>query len=95
MTPLEFPPTQGAEEAWTDTVFRPFWLGLDANARSQYLHHWEASPEWRDALAFAFEGPLTMDHAADAAESDSHLDEWRQLRWCKRGFLSRLLGGRD
>lgn len=50
---------QGATEAYFFNHWRPFWNSLDGTRREQYLDHWKATPEWRDAIAFHFnDAPL-------------------------------------
>jgi hypothetical protein len=40
MEPLEAAADQGAQEAWVDQVWRPFWASLGAAERDAYLSHW-------------------------------------------------------
>ena len=47
MAPLEAAADQGAQEAWVDQVWRPFWASLGAAERDAYLSHWGASEAWR------------------------------------------------
>lgn len=82
---------QGAAEPWFDQVWRPFWSGLTALERAQFLDHWQASPAWREAIAFHFDGQEKVDLAADGAESERYLDAFRRGRAPKRSFLDRLL----
>lgn len=50
----DLPATQGAEEAWFDQIWRPFWSGLTDGMRHDYFEHWQATPDWRDAITFFF-----------------------------------------
>ena len=69
--------TQGTAEQWFDHDWRPFWSGLSDDSKAQYLEHWHASPEWREALAFFFDSAETLDVEADARESEAYLAQWR------------------
>jgi hypothetical protein len=45
---------QGVTEAYFLNHWRPFWDALDGGQRAQYLDHWNASSEWREAIEFHF-----------------------------------------
>lgn len=88
LRPEALPATQGAEEQWIDTQWRPFWRALDGAQRARYLDCWQASAEWRAAIRFYFEAlDAPFDIAADAAEAAA----WRQSRPPRPSWLRRLL----
>jgi hypothetical protein len=64
---------QGAPEVWFDQVWRPYWRSLDIAEKSAYLRHWNASPDWVDAINSAFDSPGDFDVDADARESAEYL----------------------
>lgn len=76
-------------EAWFDAVWQPFWISLDADAKAAYLAHWNASQEWRDALALFEWEPFDIDE--DAKESEEYLAKVRELR-PKPSWWRRILG---
>lgn len=98
MAPLEAAADQGAQEAWVDQVWRPFWASLGAAERDAYLSHWGASEAWRGAIHFLFETPEGFDAAADAAESARWLAGQAEPAARSPGgitaLLSRLFGKR-
>lgn len=49
------PATQGAEEAYIDLEWLPFWRTLDKGARGEYFDRWNAAPEWREVVAERFD----------------------------------------
>lgn len=49
------PAKQGAEEAYIDLEWLPFWQTLDPDARSKYLNRWNTTAEWREVIAERFE----------------------------------------
>ncbi|CEJ16971.1 conserved hypothetical protein [Ralstonia solanacearum IPO1609] len=60
--------------------------------RTCYLDAWEASPEWREAIAFVFETLSDLDLDQDAKASEAYLrDHGKRPRKKKRSFLSWLL----
>jgi len=63
---------QGVTEAYFFNHWRPFWNSLDDGQRTLYLDHWQASAEWREALAFHFEEEPGFDAEADVRESEDH-----------------------
>lgn len=68
---------QGAAEVWFDEVWRPFWRRLSEGERAEYLTHWQASDDWREAIRFHFDAP-DFDLEADAAESAAYLEQVRR-----------------
>lgn len=80
---------QGTAEPWFDQKWRPFWASLSSSERRQYLDHWQATPEWREALRFFFEETPDFDAEADLAESEKHLEEFRR-RKPKSSLFDRL-----
>lgn len=62
------PPTQGAEEAYVNLQWLPFWQTLDAQSRGDYLDRWDASDEWRDVIMERYD-PEGFDIEEDARES--------------------------
>ena len=70
MRPEEFGATQGAQEAWLDGVWRPFWLALGEDERARYLDHWHCTRDWREWIALVCEMPADFDAAQDAAEAE-------------------------
>jgi hypothetical protein len=81
---------QGVAEPWFDQNWRPFWSSLSQEQRAEYLDHWHAPQDWRDAVRFFFEEQSKVDPAIDAAESDHYLEEFRRSRTSKRSLLDRL-----
>lgn len=82
---------QGEAEPWFDQQWRPFWATLTAEQKVQYLDHWQASPDWRAAIAFHFDHTWAADAATDAAESSQHQEQLRQTR-AKPSLLARWFG---
>lgn len=75
--------TQGAEESWITDHWWPFWLGLSAEQRIDYLKYWKAEPEWSDALQFFTELRENYDEeekAADAAEWERYSAELEEKK---------------
>ena len=70
--PPEDPATQGAADAYVTLTFFPFWTGLSADEKADYLDRWNASAEWREVIAerYDHEG---LDLEAEAREADA----WR------------------
>ena len=64
------PANQGAAEAYVVLTFRPFWGALTAEAKAAYLDHWDASPEWRAAIAFNYDHE-GFDIEADARDAQA------------------------
>ncbi|MFP3756719.1 hypothetical protein D3C87_1712260 [compost metagenome] len=64
---------QGVAEPWFDREWRPFWTSLTPIQRDLYLDGWQASPEWREAIAFVFESFSELDVDQDAKESEEYL----------------------
>jgi|SRR3954447_12692320 hypothetical protein len=81
---------QGVAEPWFDQKWRPFWSALSETQRLQYLDHWKASAQWRDAIHFFFEESSDVDAQTDAAESERYLEELRRKRGGKRSLLDRI-----
>ncbi len=84
---------QGTSEAWFDQVWRPFWNSLNQKERLAYLQHWDASPEWTDAINGVFAELKAFDIDADKNESDVYRSVLRESRasslmrpWWKRLF---------
>jgi hypothetical protein len=101
MRPVEVAARQGAEEAWVDEVWRPFWASLDAPQRTAYLDHWQASDAWRDAIHHTFDPAPGFDAQADLMESNAHLEQRRLAQAAEKrergglgGLLGRLFGRR-
>jgi hypothetical protein len=99
LTPADAGARQGAQEAWVDQVWRPFWATLTPAQRQAYLDHWGASDEWRHAIRATFEPEPAFDAEADLTESERHLAERRAAAseaqaggWVQR--IGRLLGRR-
>ncbi|WP_232556812.1 hypothetical protein [Ralstonia solanacearum] len=83
---------QNVAEPWFDQVWRPYWTSLTPIQRTCYLDAWEASPEWREAIAFVFETLSDLDLDQDAKASEAYLrDHGKRPRKKKRSFLSWLL----
>lgn len=61
---------QGVTEAYFFNHWRPFWSSLDSGQREQYLDHWNASSEWREAIAFHSNDDSGFDAEADVREWD-------------------------
>lgn len=71
----------------------PFWLGLNADERIDYLEHWKAESEWSDELQFyndMYENYDEDEKAADAVEYERYLAELEEKKrslpkpWCTR-----------
>lgn len=69
------PATQGAEEAYIDLEWLPFWQALHAEARLEYLDRWNATAEWRDVIAERYD-PEGFDVEEDARDSAA----WAEAR---------------
>ncbi|WP_241163344.1 hypothetical protein [Ralstonia solanacearum] len=82
---------QGIAEPWFDQVWRPYWASLTATQRAGYLDAWQASPEWRDAIAFVFEAFSDLDIEQDAKESEEYLRKQGELPAEKKRSLFRRL----
>lgn len=85
---------QGATEAYFYDLWRPFWESLDAGQRAHYLDHWNASPEWREAIHFHFEEDPDFDAEADMRESKEYLERRRtelNAKSSARPWWARLL----
>ena len=70
------PPTQGAEEAYIDMDWLPFWSALRADEKAAYLDRWQASPDWREAIELRY-GQPGFDVTRDARESAAWAEEHR------------------
>jgi hypothetical protein len=81
---------QGAAEAYFVHHWGPFWGSLTAHQRALYLDHWQASPEWRDAVRFHFDEDPSVDTAAGVRESEEHLARHRAQR-AKKPWWRRLI----
>lgn len=89
---------QGATEAYFYNHWRPFWDALDGGQRTQYLDHWKASSEWREAIEFHFNEDPAFDAAADVRESEEHLARHRQeraARLARKPWWARLFHSGD
>ena len=67
------PPTQGAEEAYIDLDWLPFWTSMDEAGQAAYLDRWQATAEWRDVIHERY-GQEDFDVEEDARESAA----WRR-----------------
>jgi len=82
---------QGVAEPWFDQEWRPFWTSLTSTQRSRYLDDWQASSEWRAAIAFVFESFSEQDIDQDAKESQAYLKtRGETAQKIKRPLLKRL-----
>lgn len=82
---------QGIAEPWFDQEWRPYWASLTPMQRSSYLDARQASPEWREAIAFVFEVPSDLDIDQDAKASEEYLKKHGEhSHEKKRSLLSRL-----
>ena len=68
---------QGMAETYIKLNWLPFWQSLSAEAKATYLDRWQASPEWRSAIAEAYDLDVE-DMEEDARESEAYLARWRQ-----------------
>lgn len=62
------PPTQGAEEAYVNIQWLPFWQTLDAQRREDYFNRWDATDEWRDVTRERYDSE-DFDVEEDARDS--------------------------
>lgn len=85
LLPDQLGATQGAEEAWLNAVWRPFWNALDGDSKTRYFEHWRASAEWREAIRFVCDAPSGFDAADDAADSERHLRARSDAAKARRG----------
>ena len=60
-------PTQGAEEAYIDLKWLPFWQSLGALERQRYLDRWQTSSEWRAVIRERYDPDFDVE--ADSRES--------------------------
>jgi len=82
---------QGVAEPWFDQEWRPYWAPLTTIQRDRYLDDWQASPEWREAIAFVFGAFSDLDIDQDAKESETYLiDHGKRPQRKKRSLLGRL-----
>jgi hypothetical protein len=74
-------------------VWHPFWQSLTDAERDAYLVHWQATADWRDALAFYVtpDSP-EFDATADARESSEMLARLRKSRPSRQTLWQRLFG---
>jgi hypothetical protein len=63
---------QGVAEPWFEQCWGPFWNGLSDEQKREYLDHWNATPEWRDAIGFVFGTLYELDAESDAKEAARH-----------------------
>jgi hypothetical protein len=75
---------QGAAEVYFADHWGPFWSSLASGQRVRYLDHWQASPEWREAIEFHFEAGQSVDAATDVRESEDHLARHHAERAARR-----------
>ncbi|WP_260597541.1 hypothetical protein [Sphingomonas endolithica] len=68
--------TQGAEEAYLDLEWLPFWSGLDDVAKDSYLDRWNAPKEWREEIAERYDHP-GFDVEEDSRDSAAWLARHR------------------
>ena len=85
---------QGVAEPWFDQQWRPFWSRLSPLQKEQYLDFWTASPDWRAALAFAFDQDGAFDAEADVRESAEYLQQRRSNGMDKRSVWDRFFRSR-
>lgn len=64
------PANQGAAEAYVLLTFLPFWRTLSAEAKTAYLDRWNASAEWRAAIAWRYDQE-GFDVEADARDAEA------------------------
>lgn len=64
------PDGPGPAEAYVAVTFLPFWTQLTAAEKAGYLDRWNASPEWRSAIAFKYDHE-GFDIEADAPDSEA------------------------
>lgn len=64
------PATQGAEAAYVDLTFLPFWKTLSLDQKADYLNRWSASEDWRHAIAEAYDH-VGIDLEAEAREAEA------------------------
>ncbi|WP_439890557.1 hypothetical protein ACS7SF_15270 [Ralstonia sp. 25C] len=82
---------QGIAETWFDQEWRPYWALLTPEQKKRYLDDWQASPEWRDAIAFVFDNFSDLDIELDARESEAYLKAQREhSETKKRSLFARL-----
>lgn len=64
------PATHGMAEAYVVLTWLPFWQTLSADAKAEYLDRWQASAEWRTAIATRYDAdPAELEQEArEAAE---------------------------
>jgi len=46
---------QGAVDGYIEHVWLPFWMQCTEEQKSAYLDRYEATDEWREAIAFRYE----------------------------------------
>lgn len=87
--------TQGIGAAYYDLNFVPFWASLDRDKKAAYLDRWNASPKWREWIAFALDNAEGIDFEAEARESETELAFRKTESEPPKSRWGRLLGGRD
>lgn len=75
------PCNQGAGEAYIVLEFLPFWSGLTAVQKAAYLDRWNATPEWRAAVAERYDSDLDIDADARDAEAWAAAHPLPRKRW--------------
>ena len=92
LSPSDLGARQGAQEWYSDTVWRPFWNGLTEDQRGRYHQHWQTEPVWRMAIGRLVFTESAEEIAAEARESDAFLQRWREERQrnAKASLLARL-----
>lgn len=69
------PATHGLAEVYFDLNWLPFWRTLTPEQKAEYLHRWNASPQWREAIATLYEH-----EGIDLVEEGRLEAEWREKR---------------
>jgi hypothetical protein len=92
LQPHELGATQGQQEAWLDSVWRPFWQALNDAERESYLNFWRATKDWREWIRFVCERPTGFDAAQDAAEAQEIRAALLRNTPPRHSFLERLRG---
>ena len=103
MAPEQLGATQGAEEVWFDTVWRPFWQTLDTVQREAHHARWRTTADWRDSIDFFCHTMSAQDLADGAREAEAALARFRLDRSAaaprgaldaQRSWIARFTGPR-